>query len=356
MSRLLGKLKNGFPPHIRFRLIATYSDYIGDENASLAARCIQPVLFFCSVVKILLGTLSKRSTIFHVHFSQRGSTLRKGLICVLLRVRRCRYVVHAHASEDALFHEWVPNLVRMLLLWGISGGRYIIALTQFWRDYYVEKLKLPVTKVLVLPNPAEIPPVIPDRTHAERLNLLFLGRIGARKGAFDVIHAFAALPDSVRLRCHLTLAGDGEIATARSLVAQLDCSAQASVLGWVRGEQVDRLLAEADMLLLPSRGEGMAVALLEGMAWGVAVVATAVGGANEFLRANHNCVLVDPGDVGAISEAIRALALDRELRFRLGKEARHTANQFSIDRYIKSLTRLYEELAAGPRSTNGGRA
>ncbi len=47
--------------------------------------------------------------------------------------------------------------------------------------------------------------------------MLFLGRIGTRKGAFDLIRALAALPEDVRSRCHLTMAGDGEINEARTL-------------------------------------------------------------------------------------------------------------------------------------------
>jgi len=234
-----------------------------------------------------------------------------------------------------------------MLLWGISGAQYVITLTQFWRDYYAEKLKVPLGKFLVLPNPANIPPSIPDRTRRKGLSLLFLGRVGERKGAFDLIRAFAALPNTVGQQCHLTLAGDGATDVASGLLAELGCSAQASVLGWVSGQDVDRLLAEADVLLLPSRGEGMAFAVLEGMAWGLAVVTSSVGGAAEFLEADHNCILVDPGDVPGITKAISDLARNPELRLRLGAEARNSAARFSIDRYIATLTGLYEDLAGG---------
>jgi glycosyltransferase involved in cell wall biosynthesis len=346
ISRLVRKLKDSFPKNIHFRVIATYSDYIGDGRTNRWARCAQPGLFFWSLTRVLVIAVTQRSTVFHVHFSQRGSTLRKGVICVILRVLRCQYVVQAHACEDALFHSWVPAIVRRMLLWGIGGGRYVIVLTQFWRNYYALVLKLPLTKLLVLPNPADIPRSIPNRTSREGVELLFLGRVGERKGAFDVIHAFAALPKNIREKCHLTLAGDGETDIARGLLEQLGCSAQASVLGWVSGKDVDLLLAEADVFLLPSHGEGMSVALLEAMAWGLAVVSTASGGADEFLVADQNCLLVKPGDSHDIAGALSALAGDVHLRLRLGKEARRTAVRFSVDKYIGKLTRLYEELAS----------
>jgi glycosyltransferase involved in cell wall biosynthesis len=352
ISRLIGKLKATFPKNIQFRVIATYSDYIGDANANRWARCFQPGRYLWSVIQVLTAALTERCAIFHVHFSQRGSTLRKGAICVVLRILRCRYIVQAHASEDALFHNWVPSFARRILLWGIGGGRYVIALTQFWRDYYAVTLNLPVNKLMVLPNPADVPQFIPNRVVGERLKLLFLGRVGERKGAFDLIRAFAALPNAIREQCQLTLAGDGETDAARDVANELGCSLQTSILGWVEPQETLRLLAEADVFLLPSRGEGMSMALLEAMAWGLPVVTTVSGGTDEFLSSYHNCILVKPSDIHDIARALHALIVDAQLRLRLGTQARRTAEGFSIDQYISKLAFLYEQLADDPDNSD----
>jgi glycosyltransferase involved in cell wall biosynthesis len=352
ISRLIEKLRDVVPKNIQFRVIATHSAYIGDAKTKRWVRWSQPGLYLLSLARVLTAAIAERRTIFHVHFSQRGSTLRKGIICVLLRALHCRYIVQAHASEDALFHNWVPSFVRRILLWGIGGGRYLIALTQFWRDYYAVTLNISADKLVILPNPADIPQVIPNRTHRERLELLFLGRVGERKGAFDLIHAFAALPNTVREQCHLTFAGDGETDAARNLASKLGCSSQTSILGWVRPLETNRLLVEADVFLLPSRGEGMSMALLEAMAWGLPVVTTVSGGTDEFLSSYHNCVLVKPGDIHSIAEALHELVVDPKLRLRLGMEARRTAESFSIDQYTVKLAALYEQLASDPLESN----
>lgn len=349
ISRLLRRLKDAFPSNIQFRLVATYSEHIGDGEAKLWERCVQPLVFAWSVMQVQALALSRRPTVFHVHFSQRGSTFRKGIICVILRLLGCRFVVQGHGS-DALFPKRVPSLVRRALTWGIGGARYLIVLTRYWGEYYSRELNFPSARVLVLPNPVDIPQSIPDRTSREGVQLLFLGRVGERKGAFDVIEAFAALPGAVRDRCHLTIAGDGELERARQLLEQLGCAEKASILGWVVESEVDRLLAEADVLLLPSRLEGMSMALLEGLAMGLAVVTSAAGGADEFLEFGANCLLVQPGDVDGIANAIERLAGSPELRARLSSEARTTANRYSMERYIATLTRLYEDLATAPSS------
>lgn len=347
ISRVTQIIKDHLGQGIRFRLVSSFTRYIGaDEThpADRGSKFTQALVFLWALVQIVFYALGRRS-VFHVHISNRGSLLRKGLICALLRALRCHYAVHGHNADTELFHEWVPQVVRRILLWGVCGATRFIGISRYWFDQHASILELSPGRSLLLPNPTDLPNAIPDRMHRRGLTLLFLGRIGIRKGTFDIIRAFAELPDDVRQDCHLMLAGDGDVDAAQALGASLGCSSRMSILGWVGEGEVSRLLAEADVLLLPSRAEGMAMALLEGMSWGLPVLATAVGAHGEFLESGRNSILVKPGDIQGINEAICALARNPELRLRLGLAARETAKRFNIDTYIVTLTRLYEELA-----------
>jgi glycosyltransferase involved in cell wall biosynthesis len=82
------------------------------------------------------------------------------------------------------------------------------------------------------------------------------------------------------------------------------------------------------------------------MAWGLAIVTSSAGGSDEFLTADHNCLLVKAGDVQGIASTLAGLVRNPQLRQRLGTEARRTAECFSIDKYMAKLTCLYEELAS----------
>jgi glycosyltransferase involved in cell wall biosynthesis len=342
---MIEKISGVFPGHVRFRTIASFSQYSGSDHPEAKSKLVQVGVYLYAFVRVVFAGLLLRDAIFHVHLSVKGSTLRKGMICTALRVLRCRYVVHAHAAEDAMFHEWVPNPVRRVLLWGLGGAGSFIALTRFWADYYAAALGIPADRVILLPNPAVLPPALPDRTAREGLHFLFAGRIGKRKGAFELIQAFASLPPEIRNRSRITLAGDGEVDAARDLAGRLGCSAQISVPGWVEPEESERLLGDADVFLLPSHAEGMSMAVLEAMAWGLPVVTTASGGADEFLLSGRNCLLTKPGDIPELAAAMSALAQDPQLRIRLGAEARKTASGFRVELYVEKLTGLYEELA-----------
>jgi glycosyltransferase involved in cell wall biosynthesis len=357
VSRVIEMIKGHLPDHIRFHLVATVTRYTGGaetHHSDRGNRLVQALVFGRAVAQVLVYGLRRRA-VFHVHFATKGSLLRKGLICIVLRTLRCRYVVHAHSSDIDLFPGWLPHSLRHTFLWGIRGAFRFIALSQLWYEQHSAMLDLSSSRLMVLPNPTEMPKSIPVRTAKQGLNILFLGRIGVNKGAFDVIRAFAVLPDDVRRRCHITLAGDGDVDAARELGAHLGCSAQMSVPGWLTAPEVDRVLGEADVLLLPSHAEGMAMALIEGMSWGLAVVATTVGAHGEFLESGSNSIVVTPGDVQGISNAICELARNPELRLRLGLGARETVSRFSIDLYIATLSRLYEKLAnETQRECSGG--
>jgi glycosyltransferase involved in cell wall biosynthesis len=348
ISRVIELISAHLPGHICFRCIATFTRYTGDKGATRSergSRVIQGMVYILAVCQTLTLALARR-TVFHIHFSGRGSLLRKGMICVMLRSLRCQYVVHSHAADTNLFPRWLPQPCRQLLLWGLNGAGRVIVLTQFWHDYYSSLLHLPASRLLLLPNPADLPKSIPDRSKRRRMRILFLGRIGIRKGAFDVIRAFALLPQDVRASCHLTMAGDGDTEEARTLAAEQGCLDRVSIPGWVGKADVERLLVESDVLVLPSYAEGMAMALVEAMSWGLPVVTTSVGGAGEFLEQGSNCLLVTPGDVLGISEAIAGLARDSAYRLELGRAARQTVSRFSIDSYISTLSGVFEELAS----------
>ena len=128
-----------------------------------------------------------------------------------------------------------------------------------------------------------------------------------------------------------------------------DLEAEAARLGLadrVRflGVRRDRatLYAAMDLFVLPSRWEGLSLALVEAMGAGRAVVATDVGGNPEVVQHGRTGLLVPPGDAGALADAIGKVARDRELRASLGDAAAADArSRFSIEQHVAQLSALY---------------
>jgi glycosyltransferase involved in cell wall biosynthesis len=103
-----------------------------------------------------------------------------------------------------------------------------------------------------------------------------------------------------------------------------------------------------EIALLPSRIEGFSQALLEAMALGKPVVASAAGGNLDLVRHETDGLLVPPLDPGAWAAAIERLLGDAPLAARLGESARRTARvTFSLDRTVERTLQLYQSLRAG---------
>lgn len=189
------------------------------------------------------------------------------------------------------------------------------------------------------PDPA--PPALWD--HAFRV--LVPATLESRKGQDVLIEAVASLgargSPSHLPPTHVWLAGEGVGRDAlKAQARRLGVAGRIHFLG-PRGD-VFALMRCADLVALPSRFEGHPLALLEAMALGKAVVASAVGGVPETLRDQETGLLVPRGDVGALASALERLRADRSLRTRLGSAAaRETRARYHVRSTVAGLEELY---------------
>jgi sugar transferase (PEP-CTERM/EpsH1 system associated) len=180
----------------------------------------------------------------------------------------------------------------------------------------------------------------------ERLVLVgTVGRLEPVKDQLALARAFAAaIAREPRARKHLRLAivGDGSL---RPAIERVLDDAGVRDLAWVAGERSDvaQLLPAFDVFVLPSLAEGISNTLLEAMACGVPVVATAVGGNAELVVAGETGDLVPSNDADALAGAMLALAADEGRRARMAAASRERAlREFSLTEMVRRYGALYE--------------
>ncbi|HKA27779.1 MAG TPA: glycosyltransferase family 4 protein [Candidatus Binatia bacterium] len=174
-----------------------------------------------------------------------------------------------------------------------------------------------------------------------------IGRLEDRKGHDQLLRAAGEmLAGANRRRTQFVIVGDGPL--RESLAGQ---ARTLGVADSVRFEgtvaDVRPVLAAMDVFVLPSRAEGMSNALLEAMAAGRPVVATAVGGNTEVVTEGETGLLVPPANPAAIARAVDGLLGDPERASRLGAAARQfVTHHFGARARVAELERLYEERLA----------
>ena len=169
--------------------------------------------------------------------------------------------------------------------------------------------------------------------------VLSVGRLDRVKGHDVLLRAFPRVLDRVP-GARLVIVGDGgDRAALAALAAELGIAQAVRFAGQLRAAEVRGHLRAARVFVLPSRSEGLPIALLEAMAAGVPVVATAAGGTPEVLEGGCG-VLVPPEDAAALGEAVAALLLDAAAQRSLSRTGRQRAAAFSAPAALAA----YEEL------------
>jgi N-acetyl-alpha-D-glucosaminyl L-malate synthase BshA len=179
----------------------------------------------------------------------------------------------------------------------------------------------------------------PDTPH-----VLFIGRLTRLKGVFDLVKAFADL--TKRYQARLLLVGDGAgRQNVSDCIEQLDLGQQVKFVGRIDHASIPEWLNAADILVLPSHGEGLPNAVLEAMSSERAVVASDVGGIPELITDGVNGLLVPPAEPRALSTAISSLITDPGSCQQMGRRGRETVlERFTWDRHAAEVYATYRDV------------
>ena len=187
---------------------------------------------------------------------------------------------------------------------------------------------------------------------ADALVFAHVGRFMAQKNHLDLVAAFQQVA-SADPRALLVLAGDGELReTVRARAASLGLEGAVRFLGL--RDDVPELLGAADAFVLSSAWEGLPIAVLEAMAAGLPVVATAVGGVPELVRSGETGWLVAPGAPAALGAAMLALSRDLAAARAMGEcGARLVRGRHTVEGMVTGYAALYLELVGRARGAAG---
>ena len=285
-----------------------------------------------------------------------------GLIELFRLFRRERpIVVHANSSKAGILGRLAAVAARVPVRfftvhgWAFKADRGLAAIAYLWADRLMSPLTTATicvadgerraglrahtcraSRTVVIYNGVALD--VPLRAPgAGPVTLLSVGRLRPPKDFMTLLRAIE--PGSVRVR----IVGDGpERAALEAEVARLGLERTVELLG-MRGD-VGELLAAADVFVLASDSEGLPMSVLEAMAAGLPVVASAVGGVPELVREGETGMLVPPRDSAALAGAIRRLVEDPALRDRLGAAGRQRVErEFSLARFQREHLELYRD-------------
>jgi glycosyltransferase involved in cell wall biosynthesis len=289
-----------------------------------------------------------RPAVIHLHTCSYGTFYRTLLDAATCRFFRIPYILHVHGGLFAEFLQGLRGLRRAVVSAGLRRAARIVVLSATWRTRLTQQVAR--LRIAVMPNALDALPRVPASPERRGGGVLFVGDLSDTKRPEDLLVAYAALPRELREPFPLTLVGDGEPMRRRlltELTRRLDIAESVTFTGPLPFADVQRRLAEADVLVTCSRAEGMPLALLEAMAAGTAIIATAVGAVPEMVSDGQEALLISPQEPQVLTSALQRVLTDPSLRRELGAAARRKAEAcYNPGTYRAALAALWSEVAA----------
>ena len=249
--------------------------------------------------------------------------------------------MHHHAAEFESFYshssKYYKNIIKRTLL----EVDVNIVLSNSMRD--VLKSIQPDANIFVLHN------AVKTYTHnsysLSSKNIVMFGRLGKRKGVFDLLDAIKRLDGEIPEDIRFYFCGDRGEKDVEKEVERLGIEHRIGYIGWVDKEKKNSILSNAMIHCLPSYHEGLPMAILETMSLGIPNIATSISSIPVVIRNGENGFLITPGDIGALCVCIKKLVSDESLRLKFSKMSYEEIIQgFSIKSHIERLILIYDEL------------
>lgn len=299
----------------------------------------------------------ERPDIVHVHSGAWAKGARAARLAGVARI-----IFTEHGLNDV--EPWYSTALKH---WGATQTDHVVAVSEPLHRYLVERVRVPESKVSVIPNgvdterfrPATLTGAAPSLRARLGLGsapvIGHVARLAPVKNQPLLVDAFAMVRHRVPA-ARLVIVGDGsERAAIEAKVAEHALGEAVHLVGEAR--DIPAILREFDLFALPSKAEGTSMSVLEAMATGVPVVASAVGGTPDLLDHGQCGVLVPPNDTAALAAAFGDLLETPERRRALARAARaRVEERYSEETVARRYERLYRgEVAPAPTTEPNAR-
>jgi glycosyltransferase involved in cell wall biosynthesis len=300
-----------------------------------------PGTLLVALWKILRGRMAGDLAGVHVNMAERLSLVRKGLVVIACYAIGVPVVIHLHAQMQR-FYRSLPSPLRALTRWMFSLASSVVVIGSGARRFVIDELGVAAKKVDIVINGVPGPIHAPVRASSQVKRVVFVGRLCEAKGVPDLLQALARAKLD-RSKVEVTMAGNGDIAGYEQQARDLGIDGFVKFAGWCDQPKVDELLAQSDLLVLPSHDEVLPLVVLEALANGTAVICTPVGELPMVLDDGENACFVAAGKVDALAAALQKVLGDTQLLEALGRNGRTLyEQQFSLSRFFTSIARVHQ--------------
>lgn len=310
---------------------------------------VEKIKFFIkSIIIYVIKSIKQDFDIAHIHMSYKGSFFRKWMVVKISKIFNKKVILHLHGSEFEVFYNSSSKMIKNMIKGIFEDSDKVIVLGEKWKN--VIKSISGNAKIEVFNNAVEIPKENVNWCDT-KINVLFLGVLIKRKGVYDLIESIKILKDTGIIKSknlNFIIGGSGpEEEEIQYLINKYNLNPYIEMKGWVSGDLKEELIKKSQLFILPSYNEGLPMAILETMSYGMPVITTNVGSISEVVKNNYTGFLIEPGDIKNMAELITKIIDNKFTWEKISKNCKNEIyNRFNEKKYFEEIEILYNNIAS----------
>lgn len=301
-----------------------------------------------NILRFLITLVTVKPDLVHIGTAYGASFMKHSAMVCLARLFLVPVVIQPHCS----FHKLIPEYPSFWKTYVLYIFRLCVGVIIISKEWEVLSSLIPNIMIHYIPNAIDVKPYRriprPRENINEVVNILYLGHITKEKGIFDLVHAVAKINNNYNgVLFSVNIVGESlykeELDSVKELIKSNDLQGSIKVFEPEYGaKKIDRF-ASTDIYVLPTYHEGMPMSIIEAMAAGLPIVASNVGGIPDLVDDQETGLLINPGDVHALSTALFELLGSHEKRLAMGAVGRKKAiEKYNIQRTVDELVMFYQ--------------
>jgi len=305
------------------------------------------------IFKLICILIKKKPCIVHVQMASFFNFYRRSIDIIICKLFGKKVILHLRGANFVEFFNKSSLLGKCFIKFILNISDKVISLSKFWHDFLVGIMN-PET-IATVPNGVICSDFKLVNNKKEELGfpdshifVLFMGPIGKRKGAFDILDAISIVTYKIK-DVSFIFSGfgefKGELEQFSDLAKQKNLTAYVKYVGDIFGQEKYDYYLSSDVFVLPSYAENLPNSLVEAMAAGLPVVVSDVGAIPEIVEDGVNGFIIKPGNINAIADRIIKLANDSNLRKSMGQRNLKLAKEkYDMPIIAEKIDKVYQEL------------
>ena len=307
-------------------------------------KLIKLMYFGVAYIRIVWALLFGDISLVHLHVSERGSVYRKAAILKLAKCFGKKVILHHHGADFEVFYQGLSAKDREYVVRFLEAADRNLVLSEKVKENFIRKA--PDAKYAVMHNAVTVPAA--NQYDSEANLIVTMGRLGERKGTYDLLKAIKELDGELPEHIKICLCGDGETEKVREVIREYGLEKRISHVGWVAGKEKEEIALHALCHVLPSYREVLPMSILETMALGIPNISTRIASIPEVIGDGVDGLLIEPGDVNALTEALRTLCFHKEVRQEMSVRAYQLMKEeYSVEACSRKMRGIYKEVLHG---------